>query len=407
MDVVKKLEELGSAFEEFKKANDKSLAEIKSKGEASGETTEKVTKLNERMDVLQKEIGQTAALLNRMDKTDDSTAQEKKVALAHKKACSLFLRKGDKSGAQVEELKDMSVDSDQDGGFLVSPEMSGEIVEHIFESTPMRALASVATISTDALEIMEDLDQVGSGWVAERGSRAVTTTPKLNMLRIPTHELYCEPQATQKLLDDAAFNVESWLAKKAGDKFGRDEATAFISGNGNSQPMGILTYGGTSEDIADHFGTIEQVVQGATGHSGYISFDDIFDMQTALKEPYQRNAVWLLHRSNLGGIRKLKDSYGRYLWEPGLQVGAPALLLGKPLYMAADLVAAASLTTNTVGGLVYGDMKESYQIVDRIGIRTLRDPYTAKPFVLFYMTKRVGGGVKNFESIKILKQAAS
>lgn len=398
-----KIEELGKAFEEFKKTHVKELAEIKKNGVASAETSEKMAKMQKSMDDLEVKIGQTAALLNRSDrsKEENETKEAKEKAVLHKRAVEAYLRKG-----KIDLFtKDMTVDSDQDGGFFVNPEMSAEIVTKVWESSPMRALASVQTISSDSLEIMQDLDQAGSGWVQERGSRTVTTTPKFNQVKIATNELYAEPQASQKMLDDASINIESYLAQKVADKFGRDEATAFISGNGVGKPMGILSYGSTTDSVGDPFGLVQQVVQAATGHTTIINFDDIFDVQTALKEPYQANASWLCNRIQIGGIRKLKDSQNRYLWEPGLQVGAPATLLGRPIFTAADLPSV--LTVNTVGGLVYGDFKAAYQIVDRIGIRVLRDPFTAKPFVLFYTTKRVGGGVKNFEALKILTQAAS
>ncbi len=351
MEIQQKIEELGKAFEDFKKANDKELAEIKTKGQASGETKELTEKLQKQMDELQKQIGQTAALLNRTDRTEGGKTEEEvkmaKAQKAHSAALNSYLRKGNDNAikAFAAEHKDMTVDSDQDGGFLVSTEMSSEIVKHVFESSPMRALASVQTISSDALEMLEDLDQAGSGWVAERGSRSVTTTPKLNQIKIPVHELYAEPKATQKLLDDASINIESWLAGKVSEKFARDEATAFVSGSGVGQPQGFLGgYGYSTEQIADHFGKVLNIVQGATGHDSAIQFDDVFDMQTALKEAYQGNASWLVHRSNLGAIRKLKDSYGRYLWEPGLQVAAPSMLLGRPIYTAADMVKSSDLT---------------------------------------------------------------
>jgi HK97 family phage major capsid protein len=317
---------------------------------------------------------------------EGKTAEETKKA-EYKKEFNQFMRKGT-------EMKAMSVNSDEDGGYLVTPEMSSEIVTKVFESSPMRAIASVQVISSDALEMMEDLELIQSGWVGETQPRGNTDTAKLKMIKIPTHELFAQPLATQKLLDDAAVNVESWLAGKASQKFALDEATAFVSGNGVGKPKGFLAY-----DAGSGFNQVEQ--QESAG-SGVIVGDDLIDVQALLKEPYQKGAVWMAQRQTIKVFRKLKDSQGRYLWEPGLNGAQQPTLLGAPVYQANDMAAYA----NGALAVAYGDFKAGYQIVDRIGIRVIRDVYTNKPFVLFYTTKRVGGAVKNFEAIKILKVKA-
>ena len=307
-----------------------------------------------------------------------------------------YLRKGDQiMGA--EEMKALSVGSDPDGGYVVYPDMSGRVVTKVFETSPMRAYASVQTISTDALEGLYDLDEAASGWVGETQARTDTATPTLGTWRIPVHELYAFPKATQKLLDDAAINMEAWLATKVGDKFARDESAAFVNGDGTGKPRGFLTYtAGTTLP-----GTIEQIPTGVSG--GFAAApnggDVLIDALYGLKAQYRANATWFMNRATTKLVRKLKDTDGAYLWSPGIAAGQPASILGYPMASFEDMPdpAASSLS------IAVGDMRAAYQIVDRMGIRVLRDPYTAKPYVGFYTTKRVGGAVVNFEALKIIR----
>lgn len=394
MELQKKIEELGTAFEEFKKLNDQRLEDIKKNGSAAGDLEEKVAKANEHIGTLEKQIEQLNAAIARKanggkDLEPELTA-EQKASKEQKEALTAYLRKGIESKA-------LSTDSDEDGGFLVNPEMSSEIVKKIFESTPMRELASVQVIGSDSLEILEDLDEVGSGWVGEIAARTETTSPTLKKVMIPVHELYAKPKATQRFLDDASVNVEQWLGAKVAEKFARDEATAFVSGNGVNKPKGILAYADGST-----FGTVQRQ---RTANATALDGNDFIAIQSLLKEAYQGNATWLINRLIIGEVRKLKDATsGQYIWQPGLTVGQPGTLLGRPVRMANDLASSLAIDNN-IG--LYGDFRQGYQIVDRIGIRVLRDPYSAKPYVEFYTTKRVGGGVKNFEAIKVLQCKAS
>lgn len=410
MELQEKLDQVGQAFEAFKKANDTRLAEIEKKGHASAETIEKLEKADQEIEKLQDQIKSFEAALNRSNLNGASGKSEAEIkgerAEARAEISNGFLRKSGfrPSEAQVKaagyserELKSMSVQVDEDGGFLVTPEVSSEVVKKIFLSSPIRQLASVETISTDALEIIEDLDEAASGWVGETQARPETNTPKIKKISIPVHELYASPKATQKLLDDAAWNVEAWLSGKVAEKFGRDEATAFVTGTGIMKPKGFLSY-----DAGTGFGQVEQVSAAA---AATIAGDDLIELQAALKDGYLPNATWLMHRLVQKSIRKLKNTVtGDYIWQPGLQTGVPNTILGSPVKLAEDMASSVAASALTVA---YGDFKEGYQIVDRIGIRVIRDIYTAKPYVVFYTTKRVGGGVKNFEAIKILKQAAS
>lgn len=401
MEIEAKLQELGTAFEQFKKANDAQLLEIKTKGYASADTTEKVEKLNTEIGKLEAKIEALTVAMNRTGNggVDDKKAQHEAKVGEYKEAFSNYMRKGKEIPAELRDwaAKSMSVDSDQDGGFFVSPEVSSEIVTKVYESSPIRELASQQTISTDRFDILQDLGEAGYEWIGETATRdSNTSTPTLNMVEIPVHELHACPRATQKLLDDAAVNLEAWLSGKVSSAFARGEATAFVSGNGVKKPKGITAYAsGTS------FGQIQRK---ETAANSAITSDELIDTQGLLKEAYQNNATWLINRSMITYIRKLVDSVnGQYLWQPGLTVGQPGTLLGRPVRMAADLPSSITASTDTI---IYGDIRAGYQIVDRVGIRVIRDIYTVKGFTLFDTTKRVGGGVKDFDAIKILKVKA-
>ena len=295
-------------------------------------------------------------------------------------------------------FKAMSVNSDPDGGYLVVPELGGTIETLVRETSPMRQLANVQTISTDSLEYILDNDEAGAGWVGETEPRPETATPKLNKLTIPVNEIYAQPKATQKLIDDAAVDIEAWLARKVAEKFARMENTAFLVGDGMNKPRGLLTYAAGTNSGGQQ---IEQVV---TGSASAVTYDGLVNLQTALKEEYQGNAAFLVNRLGFGSLLLLKDGNGTPIFnmQYDVRVGLQRSILGAPLYFATDLpaVAASALAA------AYGDFKRAYQIVDRTGIRVLRDPFTDKPFVKFYTTKRVGGGVVNFEAVKILRVAS-
>lgn len=312
---------------------------------------------------------------------------------AYRKAFPLYLRRDDKS-LQGADIKAMTVGSDPDGGYFVTPTVGNIVNGVIFETSPIRSLATVETISSDALEFPRDDDEASAGWVGEREDRPETATPKGGMQRIAAHEMYAEPKISQKLLEDASFDVEAWLGRKVGDKFGRVEATAFVSGDGRKKPRGFTTYASGTYS-AGSTGKIEQV---SAGTGGQVGFDDLINLLTSLKDYYLSGAVWLMQRATVGKVMLLKDGDGHYLWQPNTQAGKPSVLLGYDVRQAADMdaVGASKLP------IAFGNFKMGYTIVDRVGISTLRDPYTAKPFVLFYSRKRLGGDVVNFEAIKLL-----
>lgn len=383
MELEKKMEQVTGLFENFKKENDQRLKEIEKKGAADTLLTEKVEKMNDAISALEDQVKATQTAMNRKE-----VVAEQKDSQEYKVAFEKWMRKG------VEDVKALSVNSDPDGGYLVRPELSSEIVKKVFESSPVRQLASVQSISTDQFEVVCDLDEADAEWVAEAASRSDTGTPQINKLIIPAHEMHASPKATQKMLDDGYINVEAWLAEHVGMKFGRLEATAFISGDGVNKPKGLLSYtAGTA------FNQVEQI---NSGSSGVFTADGLIDMVYGVKAEYRMNASWLFARAGIKAVRKLKDSQNQYLWAPGLNGNTQGQLLGFAVYEAADMQAIAADSLSAI----FGDIRAAYQIVDRVGVRVLRDPFSAKPYVVFYTTKRVGGGVKNFEAYKIQKLAA-
>jgi HK97 family phage major capsid protein len=396
-EVKKQVEALGTAWEAFKSANDVRLKEIEKKGAPDPLKEAELARINTAIDEAKSRMEKLEAVAARPGAGGSEDGDKKKAGeLEYTKGFLAYARKGVDAGLTELQTKTMSVGSDPDGGYLVTPQMSSRIITVQNETSPMRQLATVETISTDALEMLEDRDTATSGgWTGEQDTRSATNTPTIGKRLIPVHEMYAQPKATQKLLDDAAMNIESWLANKIAERFALDEATGFMSGNGVSRPRGILGYT-PAADASFAWGNPSYI---GTGTSGVITFDAILNTIYALKERYSGVASWLMRRATEGNIRTLKDGSGRYLWEPGMQVGKPNNLAGYPVYQAADMEAIGA----SAYAAAFGDWKTAYTIVDRVGIRILRDQYTSKPFVLFYATKRVGGDVTNFEAYKLLK----
>lgn len=320
-------------------------------------------------------------------KPEDVNVEEYK---AYQQAFVAGLRR-DHQHLGPEEQKAMMVGSDPDGGFLVPTATSQRIIEKVYETSPIDELAYHETISTDALTIPVDTDEAGAGWVGETEARPETSTPQVGEQRIPVHEIYAKPKATQQLLEDAAIDIEAWLGRKVEQKFARMRAQAFISGDGIKKPRGILTYAAGSSGVR---GTIAQV---ASGHATLLTADGLVNLMYSLKDRYLANAVWLMKRGSVASVMLFKDSQGQYIWRPGLQEGQPAMLLGHSIRRADDMPAVGA------GALpvAFGDFRAGYTVVDRLGIRVLRDPYSSKPFVEFYTRARVGGDVVDFEAFAL------
>lgn len=429
------LDDQKKAFETFKEKNDGHLKEMKS-GFDDVVRKEELDRINSDLDEKQKHLDAAMARMKRIERFgmdgEKGDSLEKKAAkfgaflakngkngnLAanfdieaygeYKNAFEAFLRDGGQNGdgLEPEQRKALSVGSDPDGGYIVHPDMSGRMVGRIFETSPMRQYASVQTISTDALEGLFNVDKAASGWVQETGTRSVTDTPQIGAWRIPVHEQYALPQATQKLLDDAELDAEAWLANEVADQLAREENTAFVTGNGVGKPRGFLDYS-TDWTTAGTFeqGKIEQFDTGANGDfvADPNGGDVLLSALYGLISQYRMNATWFMNRGTTGRVRQLQDSNGAYIWSPGIAAGQPSTLLGYPVANFEDMT---DYTTTGALAIAVGDMREAYQIVDRAGTRVLRDPYSNKPYVQFYTVKRVGGDVVNFEALKFVRFSA-
>lgn len=319
---------------------------------------------------------------------------------AYKSGFMKYVAKGEKHFTS-EEVKAMQVGIDADGGYLVPPDVSGRIVTRLRDQSPIRQIADVQSISSDRLEGIEDLDEADAGWVGEIADRNDTDTPQVGKYEFQAHELYAQPKASQKLLDDSSIDLEGWLAGKVADKFARLEGDAYINGNGVAKPRGFASYTtAATADATRAWGQFEHILSGASADFAASNpADKLFDLEGAFKPHFLNNATFVTRRSVITKVRKFKGSDNNYLWQPGLQAGKPAQLIGYPVMLAEHMPALAADSLS----LALGDFREGYQIVDRLGVRVLRDPYTAKPYVRFYTIKRTGGGARNFEAIKFLK----
>ncbi|MEM9577235.1 MAG: phage major capsid protein [Pseudomonadota bacterium] len=319
----------------------------------------------------------------------------------HQKAFNAYLRSGDDDGLRGLEIdvKSLSTAVNSDGGYLVDPQTSDTVSAVLKSSASLRSIASVVNVEATSYDVLVDHTDVGAGWATETGSLTETDTPQIDRITIPLHELSALPKASQRLLDDSAFDIEGWLANRIADKFARAEAAAFVSGDGVDKPKGILDH--TSVDNAIwSWGNIGYVPSGLDGD---VTPDAVIDVVYALGAQYRANATFVMNSKTAGVIRKLKDADGRFLWSDGLAAAEPARLMGYPVLIAEDMPDPDTGSDS----IAFGDFSAGYTIAERPDLRVLRDPFSAKPHVLFYATKRVGGDVSDFAAIKLLKFAAS
>lgn len=405
-DIAQVTEELGRTWEAHKDAVESCAREVKRTGDIGAETRHKIDRIGDQLDRLVSEKREIETWSRRPPHGGgEDRVHAGPMAIQHKAQFQQFLRKGQDQGLAEIERKALSVGSDPDGGYLVPHEMSERIVKRVEQMSPFRTVAASVQISTEAMEGLRDIDEAGAGWTTETGARAETSSPSLGKWRIPVAEMYAEPRATQTFLDDAAVDVDAWLSAKIADRFARLENAAFIAGDGVAKPRGFTSYPtAATPDATRTWGVFEHMATGANGtFAASNPADVLFDAVEAMKPGYLAGASWIARRQVIAAIRKMKSAAdGSFLWQPGLQQGQPPTLLDVPVVTDEDMPA---LATGSLS-LALGNFREAYQIVDRLGIRVLRDPYTAKPYVKFYATKRVGGDVVNFEAVKFIKFAS-
>jgi HK97 family phage major capsid protein len=402
LEVKNATESLARTFEAFKENNDVRMEKLETK---RGDVLldEKLDRINADINRLQDKMTGFSTALRRPASSKEAYLPE---ANEHKQAFLRYVTKGVEGNLGQLESKAMSVISDPDGGYAVPSELSERIVSRQFDTTPMRQLATVMVVNSDAVEMLRDTNDAEAQWLGEMDSRGDTEPGQFGRVRISVFELHAQPKATQKLLDDAHLNVEDWLTAKIAARFSRRENAAFVNGDGVTMPRGFATYPtAATGDDARAWGTFEHVPTGTSGaFAASNPADAIISLMNKLRAGYLPKASWLMPRAVADAIRKFKENTtNAYIWQPGLQAGQPAALLGYPVYLGEDMPA---VSANSLS-LAFGNFAEAYTIVDRIGLRILRDPFTAAPFVKFRCSKRVGGDVTNFEAVKLMKFATS
>ena len=349
----------------------------------------------------------------RMTMLDRKSSSLRRPALAvsaeteapHRKAISAYIRGGDDDALRGLDLEEKALTTTvaADGGYLVDPQTADAISSVLTSTASIRQIANVVNVDATSFDVLIDHTDVGTGWASETANLTETSTPQIERITIPLHELSALPKASQRLLDDSAFDIEGWLAGRIADKFARAEAAAFVSGDGVDKPRGFLTHGAVDED-SWAWGSLGYVVTGDDGaFNTSAPADAIVDLVYALGAQYRSNASFVMNSKTAGEVRKIKDADGRFLWSDGLAASEPARLLGYPVLIAEDMPDVAS----DAYALAFGDFAAGYTVAERPDLRILRDPFSAKPNVLFYATKRIGGDISDFSAIKLLKFGTS
>jgi HK97 family phage major capsid protein len=343
----------------------------------------------------------------RLDRLDRKAAELSRPALAtaaedrlpHAKAFSAYLRTGDETQLRDLQLKGLNTQIPAEGGYLVDPRTSEEVEHRLRAGGALRAISRVVQVNAGAYDVLVDHGELGTGWLDEVSAVSETTGPTIDRISITLHELSASPQASQRILDDAAFDVEIWLAERIADRFRRAEQAAFVNGDGNNKPVGFLN----KSKIANASWVWDRLGYVVTGQDGDFDLNDpsdaLVDLVYALGAEYRANASFVMNSKTAGAVRKMKDSEGRFLWTEGLGAEAPSRLLGYPVAIVEEMPDIAS----GAYAIAFGDFARGYTIAERPELRILRDPFSAKPNVMFFATKRVGGDVTDFAAIKLLR----
>ncbi len=391
------------AFEAFKEANDQRLGEIEKRMSADAVTAERVERIGAALDQHKKALDQLSLKRLRPPLSAAGSDPDEPQPSEHKQAFEAYVRRGDEQALRALDGKAMAYGSPQDGGYLVPDETEAEIGRRLAVLSPIRGIAAVRKVSGAVLKKPFATNGPAVGWIGDTATRPETATASLTELQFPTMEIYAMPAATATLLEDSVVDLEQWITGEVETAFAEQEGAAFVRGDGSNRPRGFLDHEAVAE--ADwqwgKLGALNTGVAGALPESA--PSDVLIDTVYTLKAGYRQNAHWVMNRRTQAMIRKLKDADGNYLWQPPAAAGQRAMLLGFPLVEAEEMPEAGDRTTP----IAFGDFQRGYLVVDRSGVRVLRDPYSAKPYVLFYTTKRVGGGIQDFDAIKLVRFAAN
>ena len=414
-DVMAAVRELSATHEKFREKNNESIEALK-RGRDDVVAREHVDRINADVTKLTDNIEAMRAQLAAVTVTGGGTTERGQTpeARAHSQAFRAFLARGIESDLNALAVRaQLTSDSNPDGGFVVPVEMDLTIQRVLGTISALRRLANVQTITTASLREIHDLAGTGSGWVGEQDTRSETNTPTLAQLQFDAMEMYAQPQASSTLLDDAAVNVESWVAEAVATAFAELEAAAFVSGDGVKKPRGILSYtkvanASYAPSTAAGWAKTGYIATGLS--AGFVAttasasgYDNLIDLQHALRSQMMPGAAWLMSRATLAAVRKIRDeTTGHYAYSPPT-AGEPGSILGHTVEIDDNMPAIAANSYS----IAFANWQRAYKVVDRFGTRVLRDPFTNKPFVKFYTTRRVGGGIRDFEAIKLMKFAAS
>lgn len=374
-DMALAFEQFMQAFEEFKSTNDERLDQLEKRQSTDAITEQKLTRLNRALD-------QMAVKAGRPPLSGDPAMNF--AGAEHKAAFEAYVRNGETQNLRRLEEKALSVGSDPDGGYLVPAETEHTVMRALKDVSPIRAIAGRREVSGSSYKKPFSVSGPGAGWVGETAARPETTSSSLAELTFPTMELYAMPAATSTLLEDAAVNVDEWIAEEIRLAFAEQESAAFVTGDGTNKPKGFLSYTTVANDSWS-WGNLGYVATGVDG--GFAASDpsdNLIDLVYSIKSGYRANAHWVMNRATQAEIRKIKDGDGNYIWQPGERVGASPTLMHFPIAESEDMPDIGSDET----AIAFGDFNRGYLIVDRVGLRVLRDPYSSKPYVLFYTTKR-------------------
>jgi HK97 family phage major capsid protein len=394
-EVANAFEDFMRAFESYKETNDERLAQVEQRIGADVLTTEKMDRISSAMDDQKRKLDQL------MVKASRPVLGEKSLLLTdneHKTAFNAYIRRGEELGLRQVEQKAMSQSSDPDGGYLLPDELDQQIGRRLADLSPIRSIASVRQVTGSVLKKPFSQNGMAVGWVGETDARPQTTNAQLVELQFPTMELYAMPAATSSLLEDSAIDIDTWIMSEIEAAFAEQEGAAFVSGDGVNKPSGFLN-APQVDDASWSWGNLGYIATGTDGGFGDDPSDRLVDAIYSLKSGYRQNAKFVMNRQTQGTIRQFKDADGNYMWQPPAAPGQQAMLHGFPVVEAEDMPDIASDSVS----IAFGDFERGYLVVDRQGVSVLRDPYSAKPYVLFYTTKRVGGGVQNYEALKLIK----
>lgn len=408
------MHEMMAAFEAFKGANDARLDEIERKASADTLLEEKVARIDQAVSSAQARLDRVVSEGRRPELGASSSGRGAPLfqpSTASRSSAPLYGEETKagfdgylKTGASFGlELKAGLSTASNSAGYVVPEQTERAIERRLMAGSPMREIASVRTVGAGVFRKPVSTAGLAAGWVAETAARPETDPATLALLEFPSADLYASPAATQSLLDDALIDLDEWLASEVEDAFAAQETTAFVSGDGVNKPKGFLSYDIVAE-ASHEWGKIGYVASGAAGAFAPSNpTDRLIDLVYAPKARYRPNGRFVMNRRTVSAVRKFKDSDGAYIWQPAQRPGETASLLG---YAVTEIETMPDVGADAAA-IAFGDFQRGYLIVDRAGVRVLRDPYSAKPYVLFYTTKRVGGGVQNFDAIKVMKFSAT